>query len=68
MSGVKTLLEEVRLLVEYNWHSEEKNYWEREPDDREEHIFNTIRVINRELELGFEECPDYKRMEDEDEK
>ena len=65
MSGVKTLLEEVRTLVEYNWDSEEKSYWEREPEDREEHIFNTLRKITWELELDMHEDPDYKRMEDE---
>jgi hypothetical protein len=65
MAEVKTLLDEIKTLVEYNWDSEEKSYWEREPEDREDHIFNTLRKINQELKLGMREDPDYKRMEDE---
>jgi hypothetical protein len=42
----------VAEVVNYSWPSEERDYWEQLPEDREGHVFESLRVLQAWLDAN----------------
>ena len=61
----KDIIEEIRHIVEYMWRNEEKNWYECEKSDRNNHIFNSLCKINNALDFNIKRDEDYDEDYDE---